>query len=103
MSMKGDTMNPVAKKSVSSKAGAKRAVVVVDRGWIFAGDTTEAGDRVYLDNAVHVFRWSSIGFPAVIEDPHRPEVDIRKLAYRVDIPKASEIFRIPVPADWGTK
>jgi hypothetical protein len=89
--------------SKSKKTNVQRAVVVVDRGWIFAGDVTETDDRVHFDNAVHVFRWSSIGFPAVIEDPHRSEVDIRKLAYRVDIPKASEIFRIPVPADWGTK
>ena len=52
------------------RAGARptgnRAVVVVDRGWIFAGDVTRENGRIYLTKAVWVFRWESIGF-----DPHK--------------------------------
>lgn len=79
----------------------KRAVVVVDRGWIFAGDVTEENGRVYLDRAVWVFRWESVGFAAVVEDPKKAKADIRKLTTRVDIPAGSEIFRLPVGDSWG--
>jgi len=78
-----------------------RAVVVVDRGWIFAGDVTEKNGRVYLDRAVWVFRWEQIGFSKVVEDPTQKEVDIRPMPTQVDIPLASEIFRLPVPDNWG--
>ena len=76
-----------------------RAVVVVDRGWIFAGDVTEQDDRIILTRAVWVFRWESIGFNGVIENPDK--ADIRPMPNAVDIPKGSEIFRIPVDDDWG--
>lgn len=79
----------------------KRAVVVVDRGWIFAGDVTEENGRIYLDRAVWVFRWESIGFAAVVENPKQRGVDIRKLSTRVDIPKDAEVFRMPVGDSWG--
>ena len=78
-----------------------RAVVVVDRGWIFAGDVTEANERVYLDRAVWVFRWESVGFAAVVADPKKANADIRRLDTRVDIPAGSEVFRLPVGDDWG--
>lgn len=79
----------------------KRSVVVVDRGWIFAGDVTEENGRVYLDRAVWVFRWESIGFAAVLENPKQKGIDIRKLPSRVDVPAGSEIFRMPVGDTWG--
>lgn len=78
----------------------KRAVVVVDRGWIFAGDVEEKDGRIKLTSALWVFRWESVGFAAVVEDPKKAKADIRKIA-DVDIPKASEIFRIPVSDTWG--
>jgi len=46
-------------KTVASKGN--RHVVVVDRGWIFAGDMTRENGRIRLERAVHVFRWSGIG------------------------------------------
>ena len=75
-----------------------RAVVVVDRGWIFAGDVTEENGRIRLSRAVWVFKWSSCGFSAVIDDPSK--ADIRKHA-DVDIPVGAEVFRVPVPDSWG--
>lgn len=77
-----------------------RAVVVVDRGWIFAGDVHECNGRIYLSNAVWVFKWSSVGFAAVVEDPEKANADIRKIS-DVDIPAGAEVFRIPVSEDWG--
>ena len=76
-----------------------RAVVVVDRGWIFAGDVTEENGRIYLDRAVWVFRWESCGFAAVVADPSK--ADIRPMPTRIDIPDGSEIFRLPVCDTWG--
>ena len=79
----------------------KRAVVVVDRGWIFAGDVTEENGRIYLDRAVWVFRWEGVGFAAVVEDPKKAKADIRKMSTRVDLPSEAELFRLPVCDSWG--
>ena len=80
------------------QANGNRAVVVVDRGWIFAGDVTEENGRIKLTRAVWVFRWESVGFAAVIENPE--SADIRPIS-DVDIPAQSEIYRIPVNENWG--
>lgn len=88
-------------KYVRSQPSGNRAVVVVDRGWIFAGDVTEKDGRIYLNRAVWVFRWESVGFAAVVADPKKSKADIRPLSNVVDIPRDSEIFRLPVDASWG--
>ena len=95
--MKTVTIDGVEYRAVESNGN--RAVVVVDRGWIFAGDLTETGDRITLTNAVWVFSWNSIGFNGVLEDPKK--ATIKKMSHDVRIPKASEIFRIPVCDGWG--
>ena len=74
------------------------AVVVVDRGWIFAGDVRRKDGCIYLSRAVWVFKWESCGFSAVIADPSK--ADIRPIA-DVEIPDQSEIFCIPVGESWG--
>ena len=48
-------------------ANGNRAVVVVDRGWIFAGDMKRENGRIYLSNALHVFKWEALGFSGMIE------------------------------------
>lgn len=79
----------------------KRAVVVVDRGWIFAGDVTEEGGRIRLSRAVWVLNWSEIGFDGMVRDPKSKKVNIRKMDSDVDLPAGAEIFRVPVGDDWG--
>jgi hypothetical protein len=74
-----------------------RHVVVVDRGWIFAGDMERKDGRIKLTNALHVFKWESIGFAKMVETA---KADLRPIA-DVDIPEDSEIFCIPVPLTWG--
>lgn len=76
---------------------AKRAVVVVDRGWIFAGDVKRENGRICLSRALHVFRWSNIGFAKMIETA---QADLRPIA-DVDIPEDAEIFCVPVHDKWG--
>jgi hypothetical protein len=77
-----------------------RHVVVVDRGWIFAGNMTRENGRIKLTHCVWVFRWESCGFAAVIADPSK--ADIRPFA-DIDIPEGSEIYSIPVSDGWGLK
>jgi hypothetical protein len=78
-----------------------RVILVVDRGWIFAGDLSEENGRVYLDNAIHVFKWETGGFQQVVADPKKAKADLQPMTSRVDVPASSEVFRVPVPADWG--
>jgi len=78
-----------------------RAVIVVDRGWIFAGDVTRENGRIRLTRAVHVIRWESIGFDGMIENPKNPKVTLKPLKSDVDIPVGAEVFSIPVVDDWG--
>ncbi len=78
----------------------KRAVVVVDRGWIFAGDVTRENGRILIDRAVWVFRWEGVGFDGMIKDP-KNKVTLRKMDNRIDIPADSEIFSVPVGDAWG--
>jgi hypothetical protein len=77
-----------------------RAVVVVDRGWIFAGDVTRENGRIRLARALHVFKWESIGFAGMIENPKKAKADLRPIA-DVDLPEGAEIFCVPVAAEWG--
>ena len=80
----------------------RRAVVVIDRGWIFAGDVVEAEDgRLKLDRAVWVFSWQNVGLDGVIANPKSDKVILKPMPNGVNIPRDSEIFRIPVPNDWG--
>ena len=81
------------------KAGGNRAVIVVDKGWIFAGDVTRKDGRIYLTSAVWLFRWEKVGFAGVIASP-KPNADIRKIA-DLDIPAGAEVFAVPVPDGWG--
>jgi hypothetical protein len=86
--------------SVQAKTNVNRAVIVVDRGWIFAGDVTRENGRIKLSRAIHVFRWESIGFDGVIKNPKSGKVTLKPLA-DVDMPADAEIFAIPVADDWG--
>ena len=87
----------------SNKPTGPRAVYIVDRGWIFAGDAVElpSGD-IRLERAIHVFRWESIGFAKMIDDWKSDKVDLRPVA-PVELPKNSIIFKIPVDDKWGMR
>ena len=81
-----------------SKPNGNRAIIVVDRGWIFAGDVTRENGRIKLTRALHVFKWESVGFAGMIENTAK--ADLRKIT-DVDIPEDSEIFCVPVSESWG--
>lgn len=106
--IKIDNVEYVRKDSVAppSKPG-KRAVVVFDRGWIFAGDVerkkNEVGqDRIYLSRVVHVRRWDSVGFDGMVADPNNKNVKpYLKPMKDIDLPKEAELFSVPVEDNWG--
>ena len=79
----------------------KRAVIVVDRGWMVAGDVTEENGRIKLSRALHIFKFESIGFDGMVKDPKSKKVDLRPLPNGFDIPADSEIFRVWVDDSWG--
>ncbi len=96
-----DEVKYVRADSVQATPAGPRAVVVLDKGWIFAGDVDEADGRIVLSNAVQVRRWDSIGFEGMIADPDNSKVTIKKMPNSVDIPACAELFRIPVGEGWG--
>lgn len=80
------------------KPTGSRAVVVIDRGWIYAGDVTRINGRIKLSRCVWVYRWSGCGFNSVIDDPSKAEI---KNHADIDIPEGAEIFSVPVSDNWG--
>ena len=87
--------------SVQKPIAGSRAVIVVDRGWIFAGDVARENGRIKLSRAVWVFRWESIGFDGLIANPKHKNATIKTMPQGVDIPEGAEIFCVPVADDWG--
>lgn len=100
MKMENVVINGVEYAPIKSTSGT-RAVVVVDRGWIFAGDVTRANGRIHLTNSVWVFKWESVGFDGVIANPKSSKVTIKPMSNGVDIPEGAEIFLVPVEDGWG--
>ena len=93
-------INGVKYLRADTKPTGTRAVVVVDRGWIFAGDVSEENGRIRLSRALHVFGWKSVGFAAMVADPKKCNADLRPCA-DVDMPEGAEIFRVPMSDTWG--
>lgn len=86
----------------SALPSGARAVVVVDRGWVFAGDVEEADGRIRLSRAIWCFRWEEIALDGMIADPRSKKVTLKPVpGGTVDLPSGAEIFRIPVCDNWG--
>jgi hypothetical protein len=92
------TINGIDFVRADARIPGNRAVIVVDRGWIFAGDITRADGRITIARAVWVFRWEKVGFAGIVANP--ADADIRPIA-DVDMPEGAEIFSIPVHDTWG--
>jgi hypothetical protein len=96
--IKIDDVEYIRADGIKAPVSGKRAMIVVDRGWIFAGDVTRENGRIKLTRALHVFKWESVGFAGIIENTAK--ADLRKIA-DVDIPADAEIFSVPVIDTWG--
>jgi hypothetical protein len=79
-----------------------REVVVMDRGWIYAGDVIRANNGdLEIYNPIHVFRWEEIGYTGVLENPNSKKVTLKTCPYPVKVPAGSVIYTNPVPSNWG--
>jgi hypothetical protein len=78
-----------------------RAVFVIDRGFIYAGDWSLSNGEYTLANAVNLRRYESIGFEGVLADPKSTKATIVAMPYPVIVPAGSVLFRVPVPQGWG--
>ena len=94
-------INGVEYVRADARPTGTRAVVVVDRGWIFAGDVTRKNGRIYLSRAVWVLKWEQVGFDGMIANPKSSQVTIRSMPNGVDLPEGAEIFSVPVDDRWG--
>jgi hypothetical protein len=95
------TVDGVVYVPKSAVPKGNRCVVVVDRGWVFAGDVTRKNGRIRIDRAIWVFRWEGIGFDGMIKAPKGGKVQLRPLDQPVDMPEDAEVFCVPVSEDWG--
>jgi hypothetical protein len=78
-----------------------RAVFVLDRGFIYAGNWTLENGQYTLSSAVNLRRYESIGFEGVLADPKSSKATIIPVPYPVIFPLGSLLFMIPVPNGWG--
>jgi hypothetical protein len=78
-----------------------RAVFVIDRGYIYAGDWCLSDGEYTLANAVNLRRYESIGFEGVLANPKSSNATIVVMPYPVIVPAGSVLFRVPVPQGWG--
>ena len=92
------TINGIEYAPVATRPTGTRAIVVVDRGLIFAGDLTRENGRIRISRAVWVFRWEKVGFAGIVVD--QTAADLRPIA-DVDLPAGAEIFCVPVHDAWG--
>ena len=94
-------INGVEYVRADARPTGTRAVVVVDRGWIFAGDVHRENGRIYLSRAVWVFKWEQVGFDGMVADPKSTQVTLRTIPNGIDLPEGAEIFSVPVDDRWG--
>ena len=78
-----------------------RAVFVIDRGFIYAGNYSLSDGQYTLSNAVNLRRYEFIGFEGVLANPNSEKATIIKVPYPVIVPSGSVLFLIPVPQGWG--
>jgi len=78
-----------------------RHIVVLDRGWIFAGNMTQDEHGVYtLTNCVNVRKWSQGGFGALAISASKAGAtldDCAPIRFRAD----AMIFAVPIPENWN--
>ncbi len=95
------TVDGVEYVRADSQPTGKRAIIVVDRGWVYAGDVHEENGRIRLTKCVWVFNWREIAFNGLVANPGDERADVRPFPNGVDLPADAEIYRVPVHDSWG--
>lgn len=99
-------------KKYHSSNNRNRHLVVMDKGFIWAGDLSHSksqfgATQIELERPVMLARWSDIWLSGAIENPKSDNVKIVQNAgspgvqNKIIAPAFSEIFRTPVNDNWG--
>ncbi len=96
-----DGVEYVRADSVRAVETSGRVLLVIDRGWIFAGDLEADGDHYVLHRSVNVERWTGgQGISGVIADP-KTDVTLRAMPAPVRVPRACVLYSVALIAGWG--
>lgn len=89
--------SPTTGASVSS-----RAVVIADRGFIYAGDLTRLPDgSILLTGAVNVRSWDRDGIGGLLSNPVAAGAALDPVAYPIEFPAGTVLQIVAVPDTWG--
>ncbi len=87
-------------KATATCAAGDRHIVVLDRGWIFAGDLSKDEHNVYtLSNAVNVQRWEKGGFGALSKSATKAGATLSECE-PLRFAASAMIFVVPISEDW---
>ena len=79
-----------------------RHLVVLDRGWIFAGNLSLNDDGTYtLTNAIVVTKWTSGGFGGLTLSAKESGATLDPCAQPIKFHRRAMVFAIPIPEVWG--
>ncbi len=96
------TIDGVDYAPVSASIPGSRAIVVLDRGWIFVGNLEHREDGTCrLTNAANVRKWQTGGYGGLTKDPVGAQVDMDPCA-DLEFATAAMLFCTPVSDDWGS-
>lgn len=88
---------------VQLQPNGNRKVLVIDRGWVIAGDVTVKDDNFILTRAVLVRNWSGTGTNGMLDKPLSDKVKLEPLNQTVEVPRGSVLFAVVVSENWGVK
>lgn len=91
----------VPASSISAPVTGDRAIMVLDRGWIFVGNVADNEDgTVSMTCVKNLRKWGSGGFGLASRDPKAAGVVLDSSA-DMTFDRKCVIFRVPVSAQWG--
>jgi hypothetical protein len=91
-----------SRKDSTPPPTGKRAVLVMDRGWIICADLEYKEGRIYATRVIHIRKWESVGFDGMVKDP--TSLKVKPFLFTLpncDMPQEVELFKVPVCDNWG--
>lgn len=77
----------------------QRHLVVLDRGWIFAGDVSNENEVLVIRNALNVRKWQQGGFGALSLGAKRAGAILDK-SEDIYVSQSAVLFMVPIPDSW---
>ena len=88
------------KKSTKSPSMGPQQIVIADRGWVFVGQTQDAGDKLLVENARVIRRWGTTkGLGELAESGPLPNTILDPLG-RLVLPSRAVIGVIACKTAW---